>query len=415
MQPLIDSTTPTPGESAPATAPNATAPNATARFNTGQVMTVAGAHFIHDTYSAFIAPLLPLIQARLGIGFALAGGLAVFAQLPSILNPFIGYIADKVSVRYFIIVAPAVTGILLSLMGVATSYTALALLLLLGGVSIAAFHAPAPALVGRLAGNRIGTGMSIFMAAGELGRAVGPVAVASGVLWFGLEGLWRLAIIGILTSVVLYYRLHNLAPVPASQLTASSALLKRARRIFPALASYMLARCFLLAALTTFLPSLVFFSEGTSSNLLLSAGALTLLEAAGVVGALLTGTASDWLGRRTLLLLSAILAPPLLLLFLNASPFWAVPLLIALGLTAISPTPVLLAIVQDNFPDNRALANGSFLALNFLIRALGIWAIGRVADLTSLETAFFWGAIIALLSAPALAFLPKQIDLHRAQ
>ena len=136
-------------------------------FQTGQVVTVAGGHFVHDTYSAFIAPLLPLLQERLATNYALTGGLAVFPQLPSLLNPLIGYLADKVSLRYFIILAPAVTATLMSAIGLASSYFSLALLLLAAGVSVAAFHAPAPAMVGRMAGSRVGTGMSVFMAAGR--------------------------------------------------------------------------------------------------------------------------------------------------------------------------------------------------------------------------------------------------------
>ena len=34
-------------------------------FQTDQVLAIAGAHSVHDTYSAFIAPLLPLLQERL--------------------------------------------------------------------------------------------------------------------------------------------------------------------------------------------------------------------------------------------------------------------------------------------------------------------------------------------------------------
>ncbi|MCA9971831.1 MAG: MFS transporter, partial [Anaerolineales bacterium] len=139
-------------------------------FQTGQVMTIAGGHFVHDTYSAFIAPLLPGLQAQLGAGYALTGSLAIYAQLPSLLNPLIGYLADKASLRYFIILAPAVTGTLLSALGLTADYLLLALLLLAAGVSIAAFHAPAPAMVARVSGRQTGKGMSIFMASGELGR-----------------------------------------------------------------------------------------------------------------------------------------------------------------------------------------------------------------------------------------------------
>ncbi|MCB0139600.1 MAG: MFS transporter, partial [Caldilineaceae bacterium] len=152
----------------------------TATFQTDQVFTVAGGHFIHDTYSAFIAPLIPLLQERLGVGYAGAGSLAIYAQMPSLLNPFIGYLADRVSLRYFIILAPAVTATLMSCMGLTSNYLALAMLMLAAGVSMAAFHAPAPAMIGRLAGQRTGTGMSIFMASGELGRTVGPLFVTAG-------------------------------------------------------------------------------------------------------------------------------------------------------------------------------------------------------------------------------------------
>ena len=118
------------------------------------------------------------------------------------------------SLRYFVILAPAVTATLMSAIGLASSYFSLALLLLAAGVSVAAFHAPAPAMVGRMAGARVGTGMSVFMAAGELGRTLGPVAVVGAVGWFGLEGLWRLAFVGWAVSFVLFLRLHNVAAKP---------------------------------------------------------------------------------------------------------------------------------------------------------------------------------------------------------
>lgn len=68
-----------------------------------------------------------------------------------------------------------------------------------------------------------------------------------------------------------------------------------------------------------------------------------------------------------------------------------------MGLTTISPTPVMLAVVQHAFPDHRALGNGIFLGLNFLIRALGNWSVGLLADQFGLADAFLWSGIVALL------------------
>ncbi|MEJ2750539.1 MAG: hypothetical protein P8183_21935 [Anaerolineae bacterium] len=137
--------------------PTTSAPTETA-FQADQVLTIAAGHFTHDTYSAFLFPLLPLLQERLATNYALTGGLAVFAQIPSLLNPFIGHLADKISLRYFIILAPAVTGTLMSAIGLTSSYVGLAMLLFATGISIAAFHAPAPAMVARVSGDHWSAG-----------------------------------------------------------------------------------------------------------------------------------------------------------------------------------------------------------------------------------------------------------------
>ena len=116
-------------------------PSQEMEFQTREVLTIASGHFVHDSFSAFVPPLLPLIREKLGTDYAATGGLTIFMQIPSLLNPFIGYAADKVSLRYFIILAPAVTATLSSLLGMADSYVLLALLLFVAGVSTAAFHA----------------------------------------------------------------------------------------------------------------------------------------------------------------------------------------------------------------------------------------------------------------------------------
>ncbi|HRI57545.1 MAG TPA: MFS transporter, partial [Anaerolineae bacterium] len=256
--------------------PIAEAAPANADFQTGQVATIAAGHVVQDSYTAFLAPLLPLLQTQLGVGYALAGSLAIFTQLPSVLNPFIGYLADRISVRYFVILAPAVTATVFTSLGLASSYAALAMLLLVGGIAIAAFHAPAPAMVARVSGQRVGTGMSIFMATGELARTIGPLMAVAGVTWFGLGGLWRMAAVGWLMSLILYLRLRR---VPASSHAPGSlamdAFWRQAWRVFPALIWLLGGRSLMVAALSTYLP--IFMSNERQASLWLAAAALTIL------------------------------------------------------------------------------------------------------------------------------------------
>jgi FSR family fosmidomycin resistance protein-like MFS transporter len=373
-------------------------------FHTEQIVTIAGGHVVHDTYTAFIAPLLPLLRERLGIGYALAGGLTIFTQIPSLLNPLIGYLADRMSLRYFVIFAPALTATLVSCLGLANNYLSLVLLLLLAGVSVAGFHAPAPVMIAQVAGRRVGTGMGIFMAAGELGRTLGPVAVIAAVGWFGLEGLWRASFVGWAVSGVLYWRLRNVQAKPS--ITGGSFLPWNSfRKVFPALTWLMLARTLMHAGLTVFLP--LFMTEVRQSSLWLAAAALTILEAGGVIGALGSGIVSDRSGRARVLLVLFFLAPLLMLAFLIAPSWMSVPLLFVLGLTAISPTPIFLAIVQEEFTESRALANGTFMALNFLTRSLGVWVAGLMADSFGLERVLLLGALVAFAALPAVWFLRR--------
>lgn len=381
-------------------------------FQLGQVATIAGAHFVHDTYSAFLAPLLPLIQAQLGTNYTLTGSLAIFVQLPSLLNPFIGYIADKVSLRYFIILAPAITATLFSSLGVAPNYITLVFLLLAAGVSISLFHAPAPAMTSRLSGNRVGKGMSIFMATGELGRTFGPIIVVAGVTWFGLEGIWRLMFGGWMVSIILYFRLrHVSAQSQSAQSVSFAAMWPKVRWFFSVMALIVLARVFMIVSLTTYLP--IYVTDVRGLSLWLSAGSLTILEAAGVVGALFAGTLSDRVGRIRMLMILMLLSPLLYFAFLVGPNWTAVPLLILLGLAVISPQPVMLALVQDNFRDYRALANGIYLALSFLTRALGIWLVGVMADQAGLQSAFLWSGLLAFLTLPALLWLNHLLNQHK--
>ncbi|MDX2344886.1 MAG: MFS transporter, partial [Acidimicrobiia bacterium] len=125
-------------------------------FQTAKLVTIAGGHAVHDTYTAFLAPLLPHFVEKFSLTNTAAGMLSVFMQMPGLLQGVIGHLADRTTLRWMVVLGPAVTAILMSSLGWAPGYLAMALLLLLTGFSVAAFHATAPVAVGYLAGRRLG-------------------------------------------------------------------------------------------------------------------------------------------------------------------------------------------------------------------------------------------------------------------
>ena len=152
---------------------------ASQKFDTAAVATVSVGHLVHDTYPAFLGPLMPLLIPKLGLSLAAAGALVSVLRWSALIQPFLGYWADRTDPRYWVILAPTVTALGMSLLGIAPSYLAVVVLLVLAGLSHAAFHPSAAALATRSSGRYWGRGTSVFMTGGELGRAIGPLFIVA--------------------------------------------------------------------------------------------------------------------------------------------------------------------------------------------------------------------------------------------
>jgi FSR family fosmidomycin resistance protein-like MFS transporter len=381
----------------------------TEQFQTDRVLTISAGHALHDTYTAFLPPLLPAFIEKLALSTTEAGLLTAFMQGPSLLQPFIGHLADRISLRYLVILAPALSATVMSLLGIAPAYFVLVLLLMAAGLSSATLHAVAPVMAGRLSGKNLGRGMGFWMVGGELGRTLGPLVIAA---YFGLRpdslaSTPLLMVGGWLATALLYVRLRDVPGRPPN--TQDGLPWRQALRIMGPflvpLVSIIVARSFMSAALTTYLP--VFLTE-EGAALSYASLSLSILEAAGVVGALLGGSLSDRLGRRMVLLLSLVTTPLLMFVFLAGKGWVQFPILLLLGFSSLSITPVIMALVQESYPQNRALANGVYMALSFVIRSGVVVVVGAMADLWGMRLAFVISAVTPFLGLPFLPLFPSR-------
>jgi len=372
-------------------------------FQTTRVIALSACHFIHDVYSSFLAPLLPILIEKLSMSLTQAGFLSTVMQLPALLNPYIGSLADRISVRYFIILAPAMTAIPMSLIGVAPSYGVLLILLFIAGISVAVFHVPSPVMISRLSGSKVGLGMSFFMTGGEFARTIGPMVAVGAVSLMGLEGFYPVMVVGILASVWLYLRFRDV-PVDKkpSRKTPVGETWKEMQHILIPLSFILIARGFMHASMTAFLPT---FIELETGNLWLAGFALTIFEATGVIGVMTAGSLSDYLGRRRVLLMSLIGAPVSLFVFTWAGGWVRVVALLFTGFMLLSTTPVMLALVQENAKASPAAANGFFMMMSFMARSAVVVVVGYLGDLYGLRTTYFISAAAGLLGIPFIFFL----------
>ena len=378
-------------------------------FHTGRVATIAGGHAVHDTYTAFLPPLLPQFVETMSLSNAAAGSLSAFLQIPSLFQPIVGHLADRTTLRWIVILGPGVTGTAMSFLGWAPGYVALALLLLVAGVSVAAFHATAPVAVGYLSGHRLGRGMGFWMVGGELGRTIGPLIVVSFLAVMSMKSMAFLSLAAIATSVFLYFRLRD---VPlrtrgdGEQVPWRTAV-RAMRGLMLPLGALVSLRSMMVMAVTLFLP-LYLTEEGAS--LWLAGAALSIVEAAGIAGAFAGGWISDQVGRRAVMVLGQIAAPIALLAFLAADGWMRVAILPVVGFSLLAVPPVMMALVQEQFPESRALANGVYLSMNFAIRSIAAIAYGLFGDAFGLSTSMYIAAAAMFVGLPLIWMMtPKAV------
>jgi MFS transporter, FSR family, fosmidomycin resistance protein len=379
-------------------------------FQTDRVLAIAAVHFIHDMYTSFLAPVLPLIIKNLGLSLTQAGSLTVFMQLPSLFNPLIGAVSDRKHLsKPFLILSPAFTATFMCIIGFVPSFGLLCATFFAVGISVAALHVSAPVMTAAMSGTSIGRGMGLFMVGGELARTAGPLIAVWAASNLGLTGMWQLMFMGWAASAVLWWRLRKSREASPSRSAASfTAMLREMRLIIAGVFGILVARSFMASAMTTYLPTFLF---GQGHSLWFSGISLTVYEAAGVAGVYVSGTVSDRVGRRKVLLAATVLSPVLLFLLLFSKGVLLFVVLLLLGFTTIATGPVLMAVMMENAGPNRAAANGTYMAISFAVRASVILVIGMVSDLYGMRSAFLMCAGVACLGVPFISLLPRSHEI----
>ena len=380
--------------------------NDSGKFQWGGVLLISFCHLVHDVYSSFLSPLLPLLVEKLSINLTQAGLLGTIVQLPSLLNPFIGKWADKGDkARIFIALGPLLTSVPMSLLGLAPTYSVVILILLVVGISTSLFHVPSPVMVGKLSGYRKGLGMSLFMIGGEFSRTIGPLTAVWAVSRWGLEGYYPIMIVGIVSSIMIYMRFRN---IPVTIINNKPVSLRESyneiKHVMKPLTFILFSRGFMHGSLATFLP--IYIKQETGS-LWLAGTALALYEGSGVMGIFAAGPLSDRVGRNRILGFQLMSAPFFLFLFIALNGWMKSASLMLTGFTLLSTTPVMLAMIQEHAQKNPSAANGFYMMISFIARSAVVVLVGFCGDLVGLKITYFISAFMGIAGIPFLFMLPE--------
>jgi FSR family fosmidomycin resistance protein-like MFS transporter len=377
----------------------------------GKLLTLMLGHLTVDSYVGVIPVLYPVLIGRFHLSLATVGLVSLaYSGMAAVSQPLFGVLADRFGTR-FTGLALCWTALTFSLVGFVTSFPLLLLLACASGLGSGAFH-PLGALDVRalLPRWRRSAGMSIYVTAGTVGVAVGPLI---GILLFGafgIHGTGVLIVPGLITGGYLLWRMRGgIEKTAGSARTVSTA----ARVPVFALAvviGVMMSRSWTVNVFQAFTPTwykqLGYGPEFYGPL----ATTLVLASAIGTVGC---GTLADRYGRRTVILATLVLSVPAILLYTAFPGPWAFASAILIGVLAASTAPLMLLMAQQLMAERAGLASGLVMGLGFVTGAVGIPINGAIADSIGLQRSLMTHVVLVIVTIAIAWFLPSEPEMDR--
>jgi len=332
------------------------------------------------------------------------------------LQPLVGLYTDRKPQPYSLMAGMGFTLVGLLLMSRAGSYPVILLAAALIGMGSSVFHPEASRVARMAAGGRYGLAQSLFQVGGNMGQAAGPLLAAfivvphgqHSIVWFSGAALLAMTV---LFQVGGWYARRRAMQKPVARGKAAVAAagpgLSRTRVLVAVaiLVALLFSKNVYSASLGSYFTFYLIAKFGVSvetAQLYLFAFLVGI-----VIGTLAGGAAGDRVGRIPVMWFSILGPLPFALMLPHASLFWTGVLAVTVAMIMASAFSAILVYAQELMPGRVGLVAGMFFGFSFGLGGLGAAALGRLADITGIETVYKATPFLLLLGL-LTAFLPRQ-------
>ena len=388
------------------------------------LLMVSLGHLLNDMFQAVIPAIYPMIKESLGLSFMQIGAITLTNQITSsLLQPMVGYFSDKHPRPYGLVVGMCFTLTGLLLLSMADSFPLILLSVAFVGVGSSVLHPESSKVARQASGGAKGMAQSIFQIGGNVGRAIGPVAVAliviphgqGSIRWFALLAviaIWVLARIGrwYKKQIELYGRskskffaeqsgraerdIENVSHLSRHQIIVALLVLL----------VLMFSKDFYTANIQSYLTFYMIDKFGLSVTA--SQYVLFAFLVSTAVGLLIGGEVGDRYGRKYVIWVSILGSSPFALLLPYCNLTWTIILVILVGMVMSSAMSAILVYGTELLPGNVGMISGAFFGLSFGLGGIGSAIFGWLADLSSIQYVFQLTAFLPLLGIVTY-FLPN--------
>ena len=365
-------------------------------------------HFAGDFYSSFVnPPCRSLWRSRPSL--AQVGLIAgITRMLAFVVQPGVGYFADRYRSRIFILGGPLLSIVFIALVGWAPSFPVLLLFVAIGSIGAAMFHPSIAGMIAGYAGRHLGLSLSIFNMGGTLAFGLGPLFIAYIVGRWGLEASPWTAIPGLAVMVLLF----KVVPAPLGEGLRGEGFLHAVRAAVGEMWKsvvliwvVMVLRAFVTQSFLAFIPVL-YAREG---HTLISIGfVLSIFTVAGTVSGVAAGHLSDRIGYKPIYYVSFILATPSLLLMLFLNGIWVYVSSTLAGFFMFATLPLGLVMAQKLAPRGKSMVSSLMMGLAVGTGGMMTPFVGSLADLFSIRTVLYVLAFIPFATIVIVYFFPEK-------
>ena len=342
------------------------------------------AHFINDTYTGMLNPIMPFIAVKLGISMAIATVVLSLSHIfSSLIQPIFGFFADNITKRAFVFWGILMTSTFISLAPSSKSLLLLIMFVIAGSMGSSIFHPQALGLSAKFTTSDAAKNMGYFIGMGTLGFAFGPIVSAGVTQFLGLDKIPVLSLFGVIWALLMFKFVPKISDkfeqIEHKNFTETfSSIIKNSR--LRLLISISILKTLVTTSCTILLP---FLWKGIGKTPFYIGFALFAFTFAGGIGSLISRKIEQKLGTANVFYISLMATFPLMIIFAltykNYSEI-AFGIFVLTGFVTMMAMPITMVLAQSVIPEYKSIIGGFINGFSWGIVAVFMSGIGFLAQ-----------------------------------
>jgi len=378
---------------------------------------VSYTHFMVDVLNSSRSLLVAILAVLIGLSNTqVAIVLLLYNVGNALTQPLFGRLADRIGPRWLVVGGMGWMIFFFSLAALAPPWPAL-FALTVAGLGSGAFHPTGTMVASQSSDVKRTQATSIFFMSGQLGLFIGPIFAGILLEHYGRGGyivlpLWALTAMASawlwLSSKDVH---HESGATEAKQVSVQEIVYRLRTPLAVLLALIIFCTSTISMSAINFAPKL-FTEQGYSASYVGLLSGILMLGSA--IGGVVGGMIADRRNGRLVIRIATIAAILPVIFYINAGDMMRLFLLLAAGFFIGMPHSVLVLMVHNLLPGQRATASGLALGFMFFSGSLGVLGVGMVADRIGLALSLQLTAVLAFVAFLAALVLPVGSEQFRA-